>query len=66
VDVVTVTKIFMVTVKKKIEVRTLVKAADEDEAKARAWAYVPDEVDGWHCDIHNGTTYRVEEWPCEL
>lgn len=50
------------TVKKKIEVTTLVKAADVDQAKALAWAHVPDEVDGWHCDIHNGTTYKVEEF----
>lgn len=51
---------FYVTVTKKIEVRTLVTARDEQEAKANAWAYLPDEVDDWHCDIHNGTKYKVE------
>lgn len=52
---------FKVTVTKKIETTVFVKAADEQEAKANAWAYLPDEVDEWHCDISNGTKYKVEQ-----
>lgn len=55
-------RIFRVTVKKKIEITTIIKASTPEEAKARAWAYLPEEVDDWNCDIHNGTTYKVEEF----
>lgn len=51
---------FVVTVTKKIEVRTLVTAGDEEEAKANAWAYLPDHVADWHCDVFDGTKYKVE------
>lgn len=55
-------RIFRVTVKKKIETTVVIQAINEDHAKALAWSHLPEEVDDWNCDIHNGTTYKVEEF----
>lgn len=52
---------FKVTVTKKIETTVFVKAADEAEAKALAWTYLPSRVDYWHCEFHDGTKYKVEQ-----
>lgn len=51
---------FQVVVKKKIETRVYVKARDAEEAKAVAWGRLPDHVDDWHCDVFNGTEYKVK------
>lgn len=51
---------FEVRVTKKISTYTVVKAADESEAKYLAWAKLPEHVDDWHCDVFNGTEYKVK------
>ena len=52
---------FNVRVTRKIEFTAYVQARDAQEAKAVTWAKLPEHVEDWHCDVFDGTKYKIEQ-----